>query len=106
MGQVDISAIGNGYYIASFQDIDDYYFAIEGGPWLLQNHYLTVQTWKRNFDPWAETIRSVAVWVHLPGLPGDYYDKKFFFNLGNKIGKAIKVDEMTLRRARTMYARL
>lgn len=39
-------------------------------------------------------------------MPGDYYDKKFFFNLGNKIGKAIKVDDLTLRRTRTMYARM
>lgn len=73
---------------------------------MIANHYLTVQTWKRNFNPWNETICSVAVWVRLPRLPGDYYDRKFFFSLGNKIGKAIKVDEMTLRRERTMFARL
>lgn len=73
---------------------------------MIANHYLTVQTWKRNFTPWNETIRHVAVWVRLPGLPGDYYDRKFFYSLGNKNGKAIKVDEMTLRRERTMFARL
>lgn len=105
-GRVELSDIGNGYFIASFQDVDDYFFALEGGPWLIQNHYLTVQTWKRNFQSNAERIRNVAVWVRLPGLPRDYYDRKFFFNLGNKIGKAIKVDEMTLKRARTMYARM
>ncbi|XP_028753112.1 uncharacterized protein LOC114712734 [Neltuma alba] len=102
-GNVDLSDIGNGYMIATFQNIDDYYFAIEGGPWLIQNHYLTVQTWKPNFNPWNEKIQRVTVWVR---LPGDYYDKKFFFHLGNKIGKAIKVDEMTYLRARRMYARM
>ncbi|XP_028775610.1 uncharacterized protein LOC114732503 [Neltuma alba] len=91
---------------ATFQSRDDYFFALEGGPWLIQNHYLTVQTWKRNFNPWNEKIQKLAIWVRLPGLPGDYYDRKFFYNLGNKIGTAIKVDEMTLTRARTMYARL
>ncbi|KAK7362968.1 hypothetical protein VNO77_05093 [Canavalia gladiata] len=105
-GTVELSDIGNDFFIASFQDIDNYFFALEGGPWLINNHYLTVQTWKRNFNSRAEKIRNIAIWVRLPGLPGDYYDRKFFYNLGNKIGKAIKVDEMTLRRARTMYARM
>ncbi|XP_028765360.1 uncharacterized protein LOC114723332 [Neltuma alba] len=105
-GTVTLSDIGNGYMTATFTDIDDYYFALEGGPWLIQNHYLTVQTWKSNFNPWNEKIQKVTAWVRLPGLPGDYYDKKFFYNLGSQIGTPIKVDEMTLTRARTMYARL
>ncbi|XP_028768657.1 uncharacterized protein LOC114726246 [Neltuma alba] len=105
-GNVDLSVIGNGYMIATFQELDDYYWALEGGPWIIQNSYLTVQTWKRNFNPWNEKIQKVTVWVRLPGLPGDYYDRKFFYNLGNKIGTAIRVDEMTLSRARTMYARM
>ncbi|XP_028758644.1 uncharacterized protein LOC114717599 [Neltuma alba] len=105
-GNIDLSDIGNGYMIATFQSRDDYFFALEGGPWLIANHYLTVQTWKRNFNVWNEKIQKIAAWVRLPGLPGDYYDKKFFYNLGNKIGTAIKVDEMTLLRARTMYARM
>lgn len=98
--------IGNGYMIASFKELDDYYFALEGRPWLVQNYYLTVQIWKRNFNPWNEKIQRVAVWVRLPGLPGDYYDKKFFYHLGNRIGNAIRVDDMTLMRARTMYPRM
>lgn len=106
LGRVNLNDIGNGYYIVTFQALEDYYFALGGGPWMIANHYLTVQTWKRNFTPWNDTIRRVAIWVRLPGLPGDYYDRKFFFSLGNKIGKAIKVDEMTLRRERTMFARL
>ncbi|XP_028797074.1 uncharacterized protein LOC114752509 [Neltuma alba] len=103
---VDISDIGNGFMLATFQAREDYYFALEGRPWLIANHYLTVQTWKSNFNPWQEKIQRVALWVRLPGLPGEYYNKKNFYNLGNKIGKAIKVDEMTLTRARTMYARM
>ncbi|XP_028797046.1 uncharacterized protein LOC114752466 [Neltuma alba] len=105
-GKVELNVIGNGYMTATFQDLDDYYLALEGGSWLIQNHYLTVQTWKSNFKVRNEKIQKVTVWVRLPGLLGDYYDRKFFYNLGNKIGTAIKVDEMTLTRARTMYARM
>lgn len=103
---MELSCIGNGYLVASFHSKEDYFFALEGGPWLIQNHYLTVQTWKSNFDPWSDQIRKLAIWVRLPGLPVDFYDRKFFFNLGNIIGKAIKVDDMTLHKARTLYARM
>lgn len=105
-GRMDLSCIGNGYLLATFYSKEDYYFALEGGPWVIQNHYLTVQTWKSNFNPWSEQIRKLAIWVRLPGLPVDYYDRKFFYTLGNMIGKAIKVDEMTLTKARTLYARM
>ena len=105
-GQVDLSFIGNGFMLATFRSKEDYFYALEGGPWLIQNHYLTVQTWKSNFNPWTERIKKLAIWVRLPGLPVEYYDRKFFFNLGNQIGTALKIDEMTLRRARTMFARM
>lgn len=105
-GQVNLSFLGNGYMLATFRSKEDYFHALEGGPWLIQNHYLTVQTWKPNFNLWNEKITKLAIWVRLPGLPVDYYDKKNFFNLGNKIGTTLKVDEMTQLRARTMYARM
>lgn len=50
-GKVELSDIGHGYMIASFSNMEDYFLALEGGPWLIANHYLTVQIWKRNFIP-------------------------------------------------------
>lgn len=43
-GTVELNDIGNGYMVATFQTREDYFFALEGGPWLIANHYLTVQT--------------------------------------------------------------
>lgn len=45
-------------------------------------------------------------WVRLPDLPATHFDKKFLFNLGNAIGKAIKVDVPTAQRGRGKFARL
>lgn len=89
-GKIDLMDIGNGYHIVFFQSMEDYYFALEGGPWIIQSHYLTVQTWKRNFNPWNVTLRKVAIWVRLPGLPGDYYYRKFFFTWGIKLVKPLE----------------
>lgn len=44
--------------------------------------------------------------MRLPDLPATHYDKKFLFNLGNVIGKAIKVDVTTIQMGRGKFARL
>lgn len=41
-GRLELSCLGNGYLLASLSSMDDYYFALEGGPWIIQNHYLMV----------------------------------------------------------------
>ncbi|KAI9124344.1 hypothetical protein K1719_004266 [Acacia pycnantha] len=51
---------------------------------------------------WA---RKVA-WVRFPDLPAPLFDKKFLLNLGNSIGRAIRLDIHTAQRARGKFARM
>ena len=37
-------------------------------------HYLSIRGWEPNFRPENDNLSSVAVWVHLPGLPIEYYE--------------------------------
>ncbi|KAI9082420.1 hypothetical protein K1719_035563 [Acacia pycnantha] len=41
-----------------------------------------------------------------PDLPTPLFDKKFLLNLGNSIGKAIRLDVHTAQRARGKFARM
>ncbi|KAI9112366.1 hypothetical protein K1719_016563 [Acacia pycnantha] len=62
--------------------------------------------WKPEFSPKNERIGSVVAWVRLPDLPAPLFDKKFLLNLGNSIGKAIRLDVHTAQRARGKFARI
>ncbi|KAI9114964.1 hypothetical protein K1719_013977 [Acacia pycnantha] len=79
---------------------EDYMEALTGGPWVINDAYLNVSRWRPDFNPKNERIASVVAWVRLPNLPAPLFDKKFLLNLGNVIGKAIKLDIHTAQRAR------
>ncbi|KAI9089743.1 hypothetical protein K1719_029036 [Acacia pycnantha] len=68
--------------------------------------YLNVARWRPEFCPKNEKIESVMAWVRLPYLPAPLFDKKFLLNLGNAIGKVIRLDIHTAQRARGKFARL
>lgn len=66
------------------------------GPWLIQGHYLAIQRWSPNFNPYCNKVRKVAIWVRVPTLPMYVYSEVCLMELGNMIGTALKVDINTL----------
>ncbi|KAI9075964.1 hypothetical protein K1719_042086 [Acacia pycnantha] len=95
-GNIDIFDLENDFYLVSFQHSDDYMEALTGGPWVINDAYLNVARWCPEFSPKSERIESVVAWVRFPDLPAPLFDKKFLLNLGNVIGKAIKLDVLSV----------
>ncbi|KAI9124767.1 hypothetical protein K1719_004094 [Acacia pycnantha] len=105
-GHIDIFDLENDFYLVNFQHTDDYMEALTGGPWVINDAYLNVARWKPEFSPKKAQVESVVAWVRFPDLPAPLFDKKFLLNLGNVIGKAIKLDVHTAQRARGKFARM
>ncbi|KAI9118230.1 hypothetical protein K1719_010562 [Acacia pycnantha] len=58
--------LSNGYYIVSFSNKEDMDYAFSEGPWMIDDHYLLVQRWRPNFDPWrADCQKKIVVWTPL-----------------------------------------
>ncbi|KAI9125955.1 hypothetical protein K1719_003373 [Acacia pycnantha] len=105
-GNIDVFDLENEYYLVNFQQKEDYMEALTGGPWVIADAYLNVARWKPDFNPKVATIESVVAWVRFPDLPAPLFDKKFLLNLGNSIGRAIRLDVHTAQRARGKFARM
>ncbi|KAI9117862.1 hypothetical protein K1719_011277 [Acacia pycnantha] len=101
---IDIFDLENDFYLVNFQHLDDYMGALIGGPWVISDAYLSVLRWKPEFNPKSEKIESLVAWVRFPELPAPLFDKKFLLNLGNAIGKAIRLDIHTAQRTRGKFA--
>ncbi|KAI9105038.1 hypothetical protein K1719_022754 [Acacia pycnantha] len=43
--------LSNGYYIVSFSNKEDWDYAFQEVPWMIEDHYLIVQRWHPNFNP-------------------------------------------------------
>lgn len=105
-GQVQITDIGSGHYIARFTNTDEYFVALAGGPWFLFNHFLAITQWKPNYNPRQSTPTELCVWLQLPELPIEYYEINALAKIGRMIGRPVKVDLHTVKMERARYARI
>ncbi|KAJ1428917.1 hypothetical protein SESBI_08631 [Sesbania bispinosa] len=67
------------------------------GPWMIMGHYLVLQRWQPNFFPFQDELKRVAVWIRVPGLPMEYYDRNILWRIGDTLGKTVKIDSNTLK---------
>lgn len=92
---VQIIYVGNDFFFVRFNCLEDYDFALTGGPWLFFDHYLTVCAWEPNFNPFESKISKLAVWARFPWLTMEYYDDRTLFEIGDLIGMTLKIDANT-----------
>ncbi|CAI0467257.1 unnamed protein product [Linum tenue] len=92
--------------LATFDNDQDYFKALTGGPWVLLDHYLIVHQWSPEFRVGEAIPRTVTTWVRFPHLPVHFYHKEVLFALGNLIGRTIKLDYHTEHGHRGKFARI
>lgn len=71
---------------------------------MIGDHYLSVRTWRPDFDSFSDVLTSLTVWVRFPCLPIEYYDANLLLRIGSKLRKPIKVDTNTNLVTRDRYA--
>lgn len=85
------------FFVVRFAEKSDYHKVLFDGPSMVLGHYLTGQQWKPEFRPLEESIKKIVVWVRIPDLPIEYYDKHFLWRARNRVGKTLKVDMHTVK---------
>ncbi|XVF47835.1 hypothetical protein PTKIN_Ptkin03bG0142800 [Pterospermum kingtungense] len=103
---IELVALDNDYFLVNFASIQDYHFAKYEGAWMIMDHYLIVKEWFPNFDPSSDPTEKVLVWVRFLCLPIEYYDQAFLIEVGEKIGRPVKIDQATDQVSRGKFARL
>lgn len=53
---------------------------------------LNLQRWRKDFDPFKESNKSVIVWICLPCLPLELWGESILRKLLKQIGNVIKID--------------
>ncbi|MBA0692992.1 hypothetical protein Goari_010510 [Gossypium aridum] len=80
--------IENGYFLVKFQNKLDCEKAFSKGPWTIFGQYLTVQPWT------------------FLGLPGYLNNHKIITEIGEMVGKVVKLHMNTNNKARGRFARM
>lgn len=105
-GKIKIIDMPRGYYAVQFEKDADYANALCEGPWMVADHYILVQRWRRNFLKRASVEQKVAVWVRIPELSLELYNDVFLKRLGNSLGSMLKIDKLTSIHSRGQFARI
>ncbi|KAJ4844588.1 hypothetical protein Tsubulata_038190 [Turnera subulata] len=105
-GEIIMADMGNDFYLLQFNTKQDYNRVLYDGPWIVADHVLTVRKWQPRFDPDEATIDRAVIWVQIPKLYREYYDQSILFRVAKRVGRPIKVDEVTLKATRVKYARV
>lgn len=104
--RIDIIDLEDGYYVIRFYSKEDYTHVLEGGPWTIQGHYLTVSKFKPGFHPSTANISSTMVWIRIPRLPLEFFHESVLMRIGDQLGTAVKIDSNTSMVSRGKYARI
>lgn len=77
---------------------------IDKGPWLVFDHYVTVQLWSPDLISPKAQIDKTLVWIRFPGLNVFYYDESILLAMAAVVGRLAKVDTNTLDVKRGSFA--
>lgn len=105
-GTLEITDLPRNFYVVKFSAPEDYKHALFNGPWMLADHYLLVQRWRPFFITNATVESKVAVWVRIPELPLEFYNDRFLWRVGAKLGSLLKIDRLTSIHSRGHFARI
>uniref|UniRef100_A0A2N9F7I4 CCHC-type domain-containing protein n=1 Tax=Fagus sylvatica TaxID=28930 RepID=A0A2N9F7I4_FAGSY len=106
LGDMQCIDLGNDYFLTRFKLEDDYWKVMRGGPWFINQQFLTIRRWSPGFRPSEAKISTTAVWARLPELPIELYDMNILRRIGNQLGYLLKVDARTMDNERGRFARL
>lgn len=67
--ECELIDLAQGYMIARFYQKEDYIKVMEGGPWIVLGHYLTIAKWRPNFVLGEHEVNSMIIWVRFPTFP-------------------------------------
>ncbi|WOL05668.1 hypothetical protein Cni_G14397 [Canna indica] len=78
------------FYAFKFDNEEDYWDVLSGGPWFLKGQALSLLQWKDNFQPPNEKVEEISVWVQFLGLPYEYLSSNILPQVAAVIGKPLK----------------
>nr|XP_033508752.1 uncharacterized protein LOC117273670 [Nicotiana tomentosiformis] len=98
--------LGWDFFIVKFSLEENMAKALHLRPWFVSGNFISVRIWEPKFVPQEATLSSTAMWIRLPQLPTEFYDKEILKKVGRKLGKLLKIDSCTSFMLRGRYARI
>ncbi|XP_057444818.1 uncharacterized protein LOC130737063 [Lotus japonicus] len=105
-GGYEIRDVHHGYFLVKFDQPEDKARAILRALWLIYDHYLAVKPWTLDFVEANSKISTTMVWIRIPYICFQFYDKNILLTLASAVGTPIKIHMNTNDMQRGRYAHI
>lgn len=105
-GRMDCVDLGYGFFLVRFFSKEDLDAVLMRGPWFIGDHFLSIRPWEPFFKPSTANVSLIAVWVRLCELPFELYETDVLKEIGESVGRVLRIDSHTALEERGRYARL
>ena len=105
-GRMDCIDLSYGFFLVKFFSKEDLERVIKSGPWFIGDHFLSLRPWEPFFKPSTANVSLIAVWIRLNELPIKLYETEVLREIGESIGKVLRIDSHTTMEAHGKYAKL
>ena len=102
-GRYKMVDLGQDNFLFKFESKSDYLHALDGGPWIISGHYLTIRPWFPNFDLLKDEINKIVAWIKFPGFPLEYYNVLALSRMASHVGRVVLLDRNTETAIRSIY---
>ena len=104
--RMDCVDLTHGFFLVRFYTKEDLDSVLEKGPWFIGDFFLSLRPWEPFFKPSMANVSSIVVWVKLHELPIELYEAEVLKQIGESLGKVLRIDAHTTMEVRGKYARL
>jgi len=98
--------MGKDFFLIRFSSSEDYGKVLRGGSWFVDEHFLAIRPWEPYFKASEAKLSLVAIWIRLPKLPIEFYEREVLKIIGKAIGLVLRIDSYIASKSKGNYARL
>ena len=105
-GRMDCIDLSYGFSLVRFFSKEYLERVIKRGSWFIGDHFLSLRLWEPFFKPSTVNVSLIAIWIKLNEFPIELYETELLREIGESIGKVLRINSHIAMEARDRYARL
>lgn len=95
-----------GWIVLTFNSEEERQRVLEGGPYMINGRNFVLKHMPPMFQFDKDVLRTLPVWINLPGLPCEMWNAKILGNFCSVVGNPICNNALTSNKKRISYARV
>ncbi|XP_020682363.1 uncharacterized protein LOC110099521 [Dendrobium catenatum] len=92
-GRFHMTFFGGGWILCAFEDLEAMDSILNSGPWYVNGSINGLDKWSPNFHPSSLKGLMALVWIRLPNLPLQSWDKINVYRIALKVGTLFLIDD-------------